>query len=288
MYVGGRHGQVLHKNGIGSGRCTAPSACESGFCVDGFCCDQACGGSCQACDVAGVESSCTTIAQNDPPHGARAACLGAGSTPCGGFCDGTVGTACNYPTVTCGAAACSPADDYTLLQAPVCSNGACASPVPKTCEPFGCSNGACDPSPCPYVPSNPPTTTNPVNAGCSSTHPVCELTGQCLENLAQPCSKDAQCDSGNCLSGICCECGANECTGSFTLTTGNTCLPSGQCNTSKTTVDCSTPGHFACDFSTNACYTSCTPVGASGEVSGCWPTTDVCSGPGGTCAPPPS
>lgn len=37
--------------------CTAPSDCDSGYCVDGVCCDSACAGACDACSIASGAAS---------------------------------------------------------------------------------------------------------------------------------------------------------------------------------------------------------------------------------------
>jgi cysteine-rich repeat protein len=71
--------------------CSDGSECESGYCVDGVCCDSACTGQCEACDV--MPGICTGVV--GAPHGSRPACAG-GGTVCGGACDGTNRTACDY------------------------------------------------------------------------------------------------------------------------------------------------------------------------------------------------
>ncbi len=56
--------------------CSYAGECQSGHCVDGFCCDAACDVSCDLCDVAGAEGTCTAFCQLygdvfpiGPPHG---------------------------------------------------------------------------------------------------------------------------------------------------------------------------------------------------------------------------
>src|SRR5262249_42893514 len=54
---------------VGNGvACTSAAQCTSNNCVDGFCCDMACSGSCQACDVAGLQGLCKAI-PSGAPHG---------------------------------------------------------------------------------------------------------------------------------------------------------------------------------------------------------------------------
>ena len=52
-------------------RCTSNTECSSGLCVDGFCCEATCGASCSACDLAGLEGTCSPVPSGSP-HGARA------------------------------------------------------------------------------------------------------------------------------------------------------------------------------------------------------------------------
>src|SRR5439155_22046538 len=52
--------------------CTSGAQCASGFCVDHVCCDGACQGQCSACNVMGMEGTCTAIL--GAPVGGRAAC----------------------------------------------------------------------------------------------------------------------------------------------------------------------------------------------------------------------
>jgi hypothetical protein len=68
--------------------------CQNGACVDGRCCNLPCGGSCEACDVAGHLGTCWPISLREAPHGARAACTG--TAECAAFCNGSSGQ-CVFP-----------------------------------------------------------------------------------------------------------------------------------------------------------------------------------------------
>ena len=125
-------GACKKKNGQA---CVAFADCASGTCVDGTCCDRACDGQCEACDAPGVVGTCVPVA--GPPHGARTACVGAGTT-CGGACNGVDGRACAYPSAatTC-AATCS---GFELAASSCDGKGACIADVPRPCA----GNFVCD------------------------------------------------------------------------------------------------------------------------------------------------
>jgi alpha-tubulin suppressor-like RCC1 family protein len=114
--------------------CTSGSECDSGHCADGVCCDTACDGQCEACSE--TPGTCTAV--TGEPLGGRAACTGAG-TSCGGACDGTVRTACVYPTTACRAASCS---GGMATAAATCSNGECPN-VTTPCPGNICGASAC-------------------------------------------------------------------------------------------------------------------------------------------------
>src|SRR5205823_6472869 len=84
--------------------CGAANECANNSCADGVCCNQACGGQCQACDVAGVVGQCVPVL--GAPHGLRGACASDGSS-CGGSCDASNVAACAYPVSQCRGASCS-------------------------------------------------------------------------------------------------------------------------------------------------------------------------------------
>src|SRR5829696_2573039 len=47
--------------------CARGEQCASGRCVDGRCCNDACGGACEACNVAGEEGRCTSVPAGEDP-----------------------------------------------------------------------------------------------------------------------------------------------------------------------------------------------------------------------------
>jgi hypothetical protein len=120
--------------------CTGTDVCDTGQCVDGYCCDSACNNGCQACDVAGKLGTCTTVAAGNP-HGTRS-CTNLGMSPCGGSCNGSLGT-CFYPdnSVACGASTCS---SQTQVQKRACdSAGNCIAAATTCPNNFICSGSDC-------------------------------------------------------------------------------------------------------------------------------------------------
>jgi hypothetical protein len=203
------------------------------FCTDGVCCDGMCGGACQACNLTGSEGTCTTLPANQQPRGARAACVGAGSPPCGGYCDGTNGNACFYPTVPCGSSACDTVNNHTLINAPLCAGGTCQSPTFSSCEPYACNTGTgtCD-ADCQPFPTSPP------QPGCADTYPICTVQptpspGLCTRYPGSPCSKGSDCTTGLCRTNCC----------SATVCAPTACVPTaGAPSTAYYIQDCTIDG----------------------------------------------
>lgn len=167
--------------------CSRDAQCGSDHCVDGVCCDVACDGQCEACDVEGSVGTCSPV--SGQPHGARPACASDGSL-CGGSCDGTLTTACAYPTVECRGASC---DAGTATLAASCDGaGACPAEQTQDCGSFICGATACL-GDC------------TVDAECSDGS-YCSA-GVCTPQLdpGAACSAENQCASGNCVDGVCCD-----------------------------------------------------------------------------------
>ncbi len=132
-------------NGRCAGTCDATGACKSrkgqpcnattGSCIagttcapDGYCCDRACTGSCEACDIAGFQGTCTAVA--GAVHSNHTPCAG-GSTVCAGSCMGRTDGACVYPTVDCGnGPTCS---GTNIVDQSKCNGGACVPPAARAC-----------------------------------------------------------------------------------------------------------------------------------------------------------
>jgi alpha-tubulin suppressor-like RCC1 family protein len=127
-----KRGQVCNAT---AGGCLTGSVCAP----DGYCCDTACTAPCMACDIQGMQGTCTAVASG-PPHSNHTACAGTG-TSCAGTCQGRSDGACVYGTASCGSATCS---GPKIIDAPTCSSGACVTPASRDCAGhYVCSQNMC-------------------------------------------------------------------------------------------------------------------------------------------------
>ncbi|MBK8256421.1 MAG: hypothetical protein IPK82_27600 [Polyangiaceae bacterium] len=203
--------------------CAAGSICQSGFCVDGVCCNTACSATCQACTAAkngGVSGTCGNVVTNtDPDSECTTECNGAGA------CEAVNGVACSAAS-QCQSGFCADG---------VCCNNACSG----TCQ--ACTNaktggvtGTC---------SNVTVNTDPDNE-CTA---ECNGTGACEAVGGTACTTNAQCQSGFCVDGVCCN---SACTFSCTACSlAKTGVASGTCaNVSAgTDPDVECPGTTNCN-----------------------------------------
>ena len=124
----------------GDCKVTGCGECQSGLsCADGFCCNQACGGQCEACDVTGKIGACSPVpAGTQPHHGA--ACAGAGTPTCGGYCDGTTRTGCFVPPATTKVTKKTCTSRDVLGGATFCTGtgGVGGAGAAVSCDPYAC------------------------------------------------------------------------------------------------------------------------------------------------------
>jgi hypothetical protein len=169
--------------------CAADSQCAVGTCVDGVCCNSACGGQCEACDVAGSLGTCTPV--DGAPHGSRTECAADGPL-CGGSCDGQARGACAYPGagVECRAPACT--EGVATVAAGCNGAGACPDLQLQACGAFVCGANVC--------------------LGDCTDDADCESGNFCSAGVCVPriptgtlCTGDDQCVSDRCIDGVCCE-----------------------------------------------------------------------------------
>jgi hypothetical protein len=254
--------------------------CASGYCVDGYCCDQACNGQCQACDGA-TPGKCAAV--SGAPHGTqRAACGGSGV--CAGACNGSDVTKCAFPTVQCAPQTCS---NDTITFASTCSQGSCVAPTPAT---QACTSGQiCSGNSCNGCTLDSQCAANQYcdNTGACKTRKgpgtACGLkgssNGDCYAN-----GNCAECQSGNCVDGWCCNtpcngqcqnCSANPGSCQDTGSTANPIQPI----TSLGTTRAACPGSGSCQLACNGTSAACVDAHAGQQCR-----APSCSGDTGTLA----
>ena len=164
--------------------CTAGAECESGFCADGVCCDAVCGEPCKACvkvKTGFANGMCAAvIAGADPDDD----CAGTGICNGGGACVAPLGESC-----AAGAA---------------CLSGSCVDGV--------CCDSACTDlcHACSAEKTNAPDgTCAPVQSGTADAEckadKACDGAGACKRVLGEQCTGGADCVSGFCADGVCCD-----------------------------------------------------------------------------------
>lgn len=245
--------------------CSGPSECQSSFCVDGLCCNEACTGQCEACDVASAPGTCTPVPNLQQPHGSRTKCTGQGAAPCGGSCDGSSRTACQYPTGSCRAQSCS---GSTLTLAASCSNGACPAVQTQACpNDFACANGTSCATSC--------STDASCKSGTFCNAPSCLAT----KPLGRTCTSGAECTSTFCVDSRCC---ANACSGQCQYC-GNT---SGSCTN---VTGAPQGGRAACPVGqnelagNNKCGATCTGTSSSCVYAAMGTACTLANNTAGTC-----
>ncbi len=225
-------GTCKPKSGVGT--CKDAKECSSGFCVDNHCCDSACGGQCEACDVAGKEGVCSPV--SGAPHGSRATCDDGSDVCkvllCDGAKDTTKCTVLKNVGVQCSVGKCSGSD---LIGPSTCDDkGSCITPSASKCGRYSCD------------PAGPACRTKcSVPADCASGF-TC-LAGVCAEGAR--CNDDRSASIGK--SGETTPCAPFFCAGDGNC--GSTCITSAECATSA-----------ACDIAAARCV----PVVSTAEDSG--------------------
>ncbi len=218
---------------VAGSACTGASQCASGFCVDGLCCDGACGGTCQACNLVGRRGTCTPVAAGAPDPDTCAApksCDGSGS------CKLTAAQAC-AANGECLSGFCAGG---------LCCDAACAGPC-ESCSLAG-NLGKCLP-----VPAG-------LSAPACAAPRACDGAGVCKLVAAQACASPADCLSGFCVDGQCCD---SACTGICQA-----------CNVPNKLGSCTPVPRGAADLDTCLAPAVCDGAGACLKVAG-----QSCAGP---------
>jgi hypothetical protein len=276
--------------------CKMDAQCSSGHCADGFCCNSACTDSCEACDLANHQGTCTPLTAAAKPHGTRAACAtGACSSSCDGTnttCSFSVGAACGTCHACTSNGACQPVGDGTADAAcPAASascaaggcnaSGSCKAAAPGTlCANYTCSNTCSGLGQYTAVDHHKETCDGGLgaasckaatNEGCGRL--VCANGTACKST----CSADIDCTNGNyCNSGSCSPWQANGGPCSTNSQCSSRICEGGQCVECAQQQDCPTgnscdPATFTCVC--NGCTTTCTYPGecSSSRAPGCSP-----------------
>jgi hypothetical protein len=171
--------------------CGCDADCASGHCTDGVCCSTACNEGCKTCAAAGSEGTCTARVVGAQPRDATT-CKETAASTCGfdGTCDGAGGCRRHVSGTICKAGTC---DGAAVTGAFACDGAGRCRPGPTTiCAPYSCdtNTGAC------------------FNA-CSQSN-QCVSGQQCVsascgkKMKGATCTANADCASGFCADGVCC------------------------------------------------------------------------------------
>lgn len=165
--------------------CTGAGACGSGHCVEGTCCESACAAACKSCAFPGKRGTCVDLPAGSADNTPAGACAGSKACDGQGGCRAANGQNCGAAS-QCGSGFCV---DGT------CCGSACAM-VCTSCSLSG-SPGACSNIPAGQQDSN--ATVPCTGAG------ACDGQGACKKAAGQSCSAAAQCGTGLCVDGTCCD-----------------------------------------------------------------------------------
>ncbi len=237
--------------------CTAGPECGSGFCTDAVCCESACGGTCEACNLAGRAGSCDPVpAGTDPidecPTDAASTCQRTG------LCSGARSCALYSAGTVCAAASCAGATLANLDD--TCNGGGtCVDAGTQNCFPYACNGatGACR-------------TSCSVDPDCAGGY-AC-AGGTCRKAIGMACGADLECASGFCSDGACCE---SRCGG-----TCEKCNQAGRAGFCDPVAAGTDPDNECADQGAASCGTNGLCSGA--RTCALYPAGTVCVAP--TCA----
>ena len=228
-------------SGLGA-NCTTAATCASGFCTDNVCCENACKDTCASCALKNTTGLCVGYPANTDPEGecvgfsttagtggsaGKSGAGGAGgagkpdaaasgpldggtdaeainppdggivvkATNCGGSCNGLKQCAFASPGTSCGDSFCNTRKDLANL---VCDgNGTCNISLSDCTNGYAC-NLVAKPASC--------RTACTANVDCltgyycNGDNEVCQAT----KSDGLTCATDAECTSGHCATGVCC------------------------------------------------------------------------------------
>jgi len=189
-------GKCLPDLAVGTA-CVRATQCKNNQnCVDGFCCDGGCTGACKACSNAkkgaGADGVCDIVVDGGPPRTAGGCPVGGSTCQADGKCDGQGACRSFSPAnKTCGNTVCvNNAVSGSLCDGKGdCVLGSDAQP----CAPSKCAVGGC-------------TTSCKTDDDCDPQTGFCGPLKTCVtkKDSAASCGSDAECTTGHCADGVCC------------------------------------------------------------------------------------
>jgi MYXO-CTERM domain-containing protein len=202
--------------------CTGGGQCASGFCADGHCCDGACGGTCQTCNNAA--GTCLNIASGLTDN--APACSGASACDGNGGCKSLTGQTC------------AQTNGSTCLSGNCADGHCCATACNGPCQTCNNTSGTCGNIAYPGTDNSP---------ACTAPN-ACDGSGNCKKANSGGCTTAADCASGFCSGGYCCNV---ACDGACDSCASGTCA-----------LDTGAPGApscspFQCNGSGKNCPTTC-------------------------------
>ena len=180
-------GVCTKKRGNG-GACAAARECQSAVCTDGVCCNTDCTGTCRSCKLPGSVGLCTLVPNGTDPENE---CEAQPIASCGrdGTCDGFGACRLWVPGSTCVNQSCQ---EGVQTNTRLCDGfGTCSPALPPTtlCSPFACEPGGCR-------------TRCTIDNDCAGGFSC--AAGQCKVSQGLPCQNGAECATGSCTDGVCC------------------------------------------------------------------------------------
>lgn len=220
-YCDGMHNCTTGKKPNGA-VCTSDLECASNACVDGVCCESACQGKCRSCKNA--TGTCTVAADGMDP---RMDCIGEGA--CTGTCNGQGACRWGPQGLSCAQAGCQ-ATTGIITGAGTCDGaGHCSTVKTRDCNGFRCYTDPAGLAQCGTDCTRDPECAldfycssmndgGTADAGAGSTCPA-------VFDLGHACTRDAQCNSGSCSDGVCCNINCDKCGSCNLPATLGTCVP---------------------------------------------------------------
>ncbi|MDI1433525.1 hypothetical protein [Polyangium sorediatum] len=167
--------------------CAGAVDCVSGFCVDGVCCNGACDTACFACNLLGSVGTCAPLVSAEDTNPTNA-CAGTRSCDAAGACKSKDGGVC-LASGDCLSGFCVDG---------VCCDTDCTDAC-KACNLVGAA-GVCS-----FVAKG-----QDDMGTCAGANQSCDGAGVCKKVAGETCAGAAECLSGFCADGVCCNAACDE------------------------------------------------------------------------------